>query len=135
MVQVMNAFVKQILPSAIVRDLTDAEKAAYAAPYPTMASRKPTLVWPREIPIDGQPADVHEIVSSYHDWLCETQVPKLLLWAKPGGLVTGGTVRHCEQRFPNMQTVQLDTGIHFLQEDDPHGIGRAIAAWLPDLPA
>ena len=87
LVQVFNMFVNVILPKAIVRKLTAEERAEYSAPFKSIASRKPTLVWPREIPIDGTPDDNHAVVVNYNKWLQETKIPKLLLAADPGGLI------------------------------------------------
>ncbi len=124
-----NAFVKGILPSAIVRKLTSAEKRAYAEPFPTFASRKPVAVWPKEIPIDGHPADTHRIVTDNRAWLAETEIPKLLIYAHPGGIVTDEVRQRAERDFSNLSTVDIGEGVHYLQEDAPHEIGRAIARW------
>jgi len=133
MVMVGNMFVKGILPSAIVRKLTKREKQAYAEPFPTVKSRKPVLVWPREIPIDGEPADMHDTVTAYNAWLCETHVPKLLLYADPGGLIDAHGRAMCERDFPNLESLSVGKGVHYLQEDNPHGIGEAIAEWYQRL--
>jgi haloalkane dehalogenase len=133
MISVMNVFVKQILPQAIVRDLGAEEMAVYEAPYPSVASRKPVRQWPCEIPIDGKPADVHAAVSDYSRWLQETELPKLLLHAEPGGLINAATVAWCRKSFPNLETVDIGEGIHFVQEDNPHRIGEELARWYQAL--
>jgi haloalkane dehalogenase len=129
MISVGNAFIKKVLPQAIVRPLSAEEKTFYAAPYPTVASRKPVRVWPLEIPIEGTPADTHDIVSSYSDKLKQSQIPKLLLYGEPGGLINESVVQWCQANFPNLEAVNIGPGLHYLQEDNPHGIGKAIRSW------
>ncbi len=133
MVSVMNGFVKQVLPQAIVRDLTDEEKRQYAAPYPTIASRKPTRQWPCEIPIEGKPADVHDAVSTYSQKFQQSNLPKLLFHATPGGLIQPSDVAWCEENYKNLKTVHIGDGLHFIQEDNPHLIGEEIAKWHATL--
>ena len=133
MISVMNAFVKQILPQAIVRDLSPEETAHYEAPYPTVGSRKPVRQWPCEIPIDGKPADVHSAVADYSRWLQETDLPKLLFHASPGGITDEATLAWCRESFPNLETVDIGDGIHFVQEDNPHRIGLELARWYNAL--
>jgi haloalkane dehalogenase len=130
MIQGLNVFLTKMMPGTIVRELTAEEKAYYHAPYLTWSSRKPVRVWPLEIPIDGDPADVHEAVSAYRDWLERTEVPKLLLYAHPGGIVRDKTVAWAKESLPNLETVDLGEGVHYLQEDHPHEIGEAVAAWI-----
>jgi haloalkane dehalogenase len=125
----LNVFVKRLLPRTVVRKLTAEEMAYYLEPYPTFASRRAVRQWPREIPIDGRPADVHAAVAEYHAWLQRTRIPKLLLHARPGALIHRRVVEKARQRFPSLETVDIGPGLHFVQEDNPHGIGRAIAAW------
>ncbi len=133
MVSVMNVFVKQILPQAIARKLTDEEKAQYEEPFPTVTSRKPVRQWPCEIPIEGKPKDVHDIVTTYNAKLQESQLPKLLFYAHPGGLIREETVAWCKANLPNLQTVDIGEGLHFVQEDNPHLIGEEIAKWYQAL--
>ncbi|MFQ5400597.1 MAG: haloalkane dehalogenase [Anaerolineae bacterium] len=129
-----NFFVRRMLPMMVSRKLTAAEKAAYTAPYPDEQSRKPVTVWPREIPFDGEPADVHEIVSAYHAWLQTSHLPKLLLWAKPGAIIAGETAaRQIQSEFPQTEAVFVGKGRHYIQEDHPHEIGRAIVDWYQKL--
>ncbi len=125
-----NAFVEQVLPGAILRKLGDAEKNAYRRPFLEAGeSRRPTLTWPREIPIGGEPKDVHEIVSAYAEWLDSAPVPKLFVNAEPGAILRGAQRERC-RRWPNQTEVTVK-GSHFVQEDSPDEIGQAIAAWLP----
>jgi haloalkane dehalogenase len=133
MVSVMNAFVKKVLPSAVVRDLSAEEKRRYAEPFPTVASRRPVLRWPREIPIDGAPADTHRIVSDYSGWLQATDLPKLLFYAHPGGIIGEAGLTWCRENIKGLETVDIGPGIHYLQEDAPDLIGRELAAWYKRL--
>jgi len=124
-----NTFVEGVLPGAVLRELTDAEMAKYRRPFATEADRWPTLQWPRELPIDGEPADVVEIAEAYAAWLASSEVPKLFVNAEPGALLSGEQ-RERVRSFPNQTEVTV-AGIHFVQEDSPHEIGQAIADWLP----
>ncbi len=133
MISVMNVFVKQILPKATVRKMTSAEKKINEAPYQTIASRKPLRQWPCEIPIDGKPADMHELISAYSQKLQESDLPKLLFYATPGGIITSQVLDWCKQNFKNLLTVDIGAGIHYLQEDNPHKIGEELAKWLQSL--
>lgn len=130
MVSVANMFVKQIVPQAMNRELSSAEKAHWEAPYPTIASRKPVHIWPQEIPFDGSPVDTHNIIQSYSDWLTETDLPKLLFYAHPGGTVNDEVVAWSRANMANLHTVDVGDGTHYIQEDHPHLIGKEIAAWL-----
>jgi len=128
----MNAFVEQVLPRAVVRRLRPEEMAHYRAPFPTMASRRPVRQWPREIPIDGRPADVDAIVRNYGTALKTSPVPKLLVHGRPGGIVRAPMVDWCRRRLPNLVAIDVGPGIHYLQEDAPDAIGRALARWYRD---
>lgn len=129
MISGMNMFLKQVLPQSIVRKLTDEEMGRYLAPFPTFKSRRAVRQWPCEIPIEGRPADVHDAVAAYNAWLQRTELPKLLLYAKPGALIRKRGVERARERFPHLETVDIGRGLHFVQEDNPHGIGEAIAGW------
>ena len=129
-VSLMNGFVERVLPGAVVRDLSTEEMAHYRAPYPTVRSRRPTRQWPLEIPIEGRPADVHDIVSANNTFLQRTPVPKLLLHARPGGIVREPAIAWCREHLTNLETADVGKGIHFLQEDQPHAIGRALRDWF-----
>ena len=133
-VSVLNGFVEQVLPRAVVRRLGRAEMERYREPFPTVASRRPVRQWPREIPLDGRPRDVTEVARRYNEALQASEVPKLLLYARPGGIIRESAVEWCRCRLPNLETVDVGAGIHFLQEDNPDGIGEAIAAWYRALP-
>ena len=127
-----NAFVEHVLPNfGTVRDLTAVEMNAYRAPYLEPEMRKPLLVWPNQIPINGEPADVVEIVTQYGQWLAGSPVPKLFVDADPGAILRGDAREFC-QSWPNQRAVTVK-GTHFVQEDSPDEIGRAIADWLATL--
>lgn len=132
MVLEKNIFVENVLPASVIRDLTDAEKAEYGRPYLEAGeSRRPTLTWPREIPLEGEPADVTEIVQNYADWLSASDVPKLFVNADPGTILIGAQREFC-RAWPNQTEVTV-TGSHFIQEDSPDEIGAAIADWRATL--
>ena len=124
-----NLFVEAVLPGSIIRDLTEEEKNEYRRPFLEAEHRRPTLTWPREIPLEGEPADVTEIVADYANWLSGSDIPKLFVNADPGAILTGEQREFC--RSWSNQTEITVTGNHFIQEDSPHEIGQAIADWLP----
>jgi haloalkane dehalogenase len=127
-----NVFIERILPGSILRKLSEAEMTVYRKPYLEPGeSRRPMLTWPRQIPIDGEPADVTAIVNAYGDWLMESKLPKLFVNADPGAILIGPQREFCRQ-WPNQREVTV-TGSHFIQEDSPHEIGGAIAEWLRSL--
>jgi haloalkane dehalogenase len=133
MVLERNVFVERILPSLILRQLSDDEMAEYRRPFAEPGEgRRPTLTWPRQIPLDGEPPDVDAIVRSYAEWLESSRVPKLFVKGEPGLILSdGGAVDFC-RRWP-AQTEVTVSGIHFVQEDSPDVIGQAIADWLRSL--
>jgi haloalkane dehalogenase len=132
MVLEKNIFVENVLPASVLRGLTDAEMAVYRRPFLEPGeSRRPTLTWPREIPIAGDPADVVEIVAAYGAWLAGSDVPKLFIDAEPGVILIGDQREFCRS-WPNQQEVTVK-GSHFVQEDSPDEIGRAIAEWRQGL--
>ena len=133
MISVMNIFVKNILPKAIIRNLTVEEKKYYAVPYKTVRSRKVVRQWPCEIPIDRKPADVHQVVTNYNQKLQESKLPKLLFYAKPGGLIGEKTVEWCKEKLKFLEVVDIGEGIHYLQEDNPHLIGSELAKWYKSI--
>jgi haloalkane dehalogenase len=127
-----NVFVERVLPGSVLRGLTDQEMAVYRRPYLEPGeARRPTLTWPRQIPLDGEPADVVGIVQSYVDWLSESDVPKLLVNAEPGAILVGAQREFCRS-WPNQSEVTV-SGSHFIQEDSPDEIGRALADWYRTL--
>lgn len=132
MVLEKNMFVERVLPASLLRKLTTAEHDVYRRPYLEPGeSRRPTLTWPREIPIDGEPEDVHTIVSAYAEWLSTSDVPKLFVNADPGVILSGAQREFC-RAWPNQEEVTV-RGAHFVQEDSPHEIGEAVAAFVEKL--
>jgi haloalkane dehalogenase len=123
-----NFFVETIVPRNVIRTLTAEEMTAYREPYLEREARLPTLVWPREIPIEGEPADVAAIVDNYGKWLAQSSVPKLLILGDPGAIMTGRTRDFCRS-WANQQEVTV-RGRHFLQEDSPDRIGTALADFV-----
>ena len=133
MISVMNMFITQIMPKATVRKLSEGERNYYSAPYKTIKSRKPVRQWPCEIPIEGKPEDIYEVISNYNQKLQESEIPKLLFFAKPGGLINDKMVEWCRQNLKNLRVVGIGEGIHYVQEDNPHMIGSELANWYKDL--
>ena len=129
MVLTHNVFVERVLPGSIKRKLSEEEMAEYRRPFLEPGEgRRPTLTWPREIPIEGEPADVTDIVAGYAEWLRQSPVPKLFVNADPGAILVGQQREFCRS-WPNQAEVTVP-GIHFVQEDAPDEIGQAIAGWL-----
>ncbi len=129
MVLQSNVFVERVLPGSVVRKLGEAEMAVYRKPYTEPGeSRRPTLTWPREIPIEGEPADVTAIVEGYGTWLSSSPLPKLFVNADPGAILTGPQREYC-RAWPNQREITV-AGSHFIQEDAPQEIGRTIAEFL-----
>ena len=129
MVLEKNIFIERVLPASILRDLTPAEMDTYRAPFVEPGeSRRPTLTWPRQIPIAGEPPEVVEIVRAYQNWLRATPIPKLFINAEPGAILTGGAREFC-RTFPNQSEVTV-AGSHFIQEDSPHEIADALVDWV-----
>jgi len=123
-----NMFVERVLPASILRTLEPAEIAEYRRPFAdTREARWPTLAWPREIPIDGEPLAVVERVTAYADWMAENSIPKLFVNAEPGAILVGPQREFC-RRWRNQTEVTV-SGSHFLQEDSGREIGNAIAHW------
>ena len=129
----MNMFINQLMPRAVVRKLTNVEMEHYREPFKSRKSRKPILQWPKEIPIDGKPADVHEAVATYSEKLQQSAIPKLLFYATPGGIITASKLAWAKQNLRNLKTVDVGPGIHYIQEDNPHLIGYEIGMWFREL--
>jgi haloalkane dehalogenase len=123
-----NMFVERVLPGSVLRKLTEAEMAEYRRPFANRGDRWPTLTWPRQIPIAGEPADVAEIVADYAQWIAESELPKLFVNAEPGAILIGAVRDFCRS-WKNQREVTVP-GSHFIQEDSGAAIGRAIAEWM-----
>jgi haloalkane dehalogenase len=131
MVLEKNVFVERILPASVLRGLGEAEMTVYRRPYREPGeSRRPTLTWPREIPVGGEPADVVAVVDDYGRWLSGSALPKLFINADPGTILTGSQREFC-RRWPNQREVTVK-GSHFIQEDSPAEIGGAVAAFVTE---
>ncbi|MGO1121231.1 haloalkane dehalogenase [Rhodovibrionaceae bacterium A322] len=127
-----NTFVERVLPASILRDLSEAEMAEYRRPFEQFGEdRRPTLTWPRQIPIEGEPQDVTRIVQDYADWMAENDLPKLFINAEPGSILVGPQREFC--RSWKNQTEVTVKGLHFIQEDSPDEIGRAVSDWLAKI--
>jgi haloalkane dehalogenase len=132
MALVKNTFVERVLPGSVLRKLGEAEMAVYRRPFLQAGeARRPTLTWPRQIPLDGEPADVVAVVRSYADWFAANDVPKLFINADPGAILVGAQREFC--RGWRNQTEVTVPGNHFLQEDSPDAIGAAISTWFASL--
>jgi haloalkane dehalogenase len=122
-----NFFIEVVLPKSVIRKLSDEEMSAYRRPFREREARLPTLVWPRELPIEGEPADVTSIVTEYGAWLSTSSIPKLFISADPGAQLVGRQRDFC-RTWPNQREIGVK-GIHFIQEDSPEEIGMALASF------
>jgi haloalkane dehalogenase len=128
-----NYFIEEILPNAILRTLSEEEMAEYRRPFTEPGEgRRPTLTWPRQIPIEGEPADVSAIAADYADWLGKSDVPKLFLKAEPGAILANDDLVGLVRGWPALTEVTV-AGIHFVQEDSPDEIGQAIVDWMATI--
>ncbi len=128
-----NLFVERILPASVIRELSGIEMTAYRRPFAEPGeARRPTLSWPRQLPIEGEPAEVAEAVETYERWLATGGPPKLFVNADPGTILVGRQREAC-RAWPNQREVTVK-GLHFIQEDSPGDIGAAIAEFVRDLP-
>ena len=127
-----NIFVERVLPGSVLRGLTEAEMAVYRKPFTQAGEdRRPTLTWPRQIPVAGEPADVTAIATAYGAWMAENELPKLFVNAEPGAILTGSQ-REFVRTWKNQTEVTV-AGSHFIQEDSPDEIGQALSTWLATL--
>ena len=127
-----NIFVEKVLPSSIMRELSDEEMNEYRRPFLNAGEdRRPTLSWPRQIPIEGEPQEVVEVVENYSNWLSSSDLPKLFINADPGSILTGKQREFCRS-WPNQEEVTVK-GTHFIQEDSPDEIGKAVSNFVSKL--
>ena len=127
-----NIFVEKVLPSSIIRELTNEEMNEYRRPFLNAGEdRRPTLSWPRQIPIQGEPKEVVKVVENYSNWLSSSDLPKLFINADPGSILTGKQREFCRS-WPNQEEVTVK-GTHFIQEDSPNEIGKAVASFVSQL--
>jgi haloalkane dehalogenase len=134
MVQVANIFITKMLQDMILRKLTKEEMEYYAAPYPTIKSRKPLLQWPLAVPFDGnKPKDVAKAISSWHEWLMNSEIPKLFFYVSPGVGIKEKDVKIIMDNMKNLKSIDLGKGLHFIQEDYPHEIGEELSKWYQQI--
>jgi len=126
-----NMFIEAVLPSSVIRTLTDTEMDAYRAPHLESDDRQPLLNWPRQIPIQGEPQNVVELATQYSTFMAGSDIPKLFINADPGSILVGAQREFCRS-WPNQQEVTVK-GTHFIQEDSPVEIGQAVASWLKGI--
>lgn len=132
MVLEKNVFVEKVLPNSVLRGLTEAEMAVYRRPFAEPGeARRPTLTWPRQIPIGGEPPEVVALVKDYQAWLTSSPLPKLFINADPGSILVGKQRETC-RKWKNQEEVTVK-GLHFIQEDSPHEIGEALANFLQKI--
>ncbi len=128
-----NMFIENVMPGAVARGLTGEVMDHYREPFKEPRSRKPIWRWPNDIPIEGEPADVVAVVETYNKKLQQSQLPKLLFYATPGGLTSPSVVEWCRNHLKDLKTVDIGPGIHYLQEDNPDLIGSELAHWYQNL--
>ena len=126
-----NLFIEGVLPNAIIRHLTETEMDIYRKPFLKEIDRRPTLDWPRQIPINNEPEEVCKIVDDYSSWMSINEIPKLFINADPGSILTGKQREFC-RKWKNQQELTVK-GNHFIQEDSPNEIGEAISKWYRNL--
>ena len=126
-----NLFIEGVLPNAIIRNLTETEMDIYRKPFLKEIDRRPTLDWPRQIPINNETEDVCKIVDDYSSWMSINEIPKLFINADPGSILTGKQREFC-RKWKNQQELTVK-GNHFIQEDSPNEIGEAISKWYRNL--
>ena len=132
MVLEKNLFVERLLPGSVLDPLLEEVLDVYRRPYREVGeSRRPTLTWPREIPFDGEPANVAAIIEANREWLAGPAIPKLFVNADPGSILVGRQREVCRS-FENQTEVTV-RGLHFIQEDSGEAIGEATASWLRSL--
>jgi len=133
MLSVANIFINKMIPELVVRKLTKEEFDHYKEPFPTIKSRKPVRVWPQELPISGEPKRVHVKQVAWIKWFESSKIPKLCLYAHPGGILKDKEIEYLRNKLTNTKFADVGKGIHFIQEDNPHGIGNAILKWYKTI--
>jgi len=123
-----NIFVERVLPGSVLRGLTEEEMNVYRRPFLNKEDRRPTLDWPNQIPIEGSPKDVVEVVNNYSKFFMKNETPKLFINADPGAILIGKQREFCRS-WPNQSEITVP-GSHFIQEDSPDLIGEGILNWL-----
>jgi haloalkane dehalogenase len=127
-----NYFIELVLPNSVIRELTPSEMDVYRRPFLNAGEdRRPTLTWPRQIPIEGEPQEVVEVVTTYAEWLSQSDIPKLFINAEPGAILVGKARDFC-RTWQNQEEITVK-GNHFIQEDSPDEIGQSIASFIRKL--
>ena len=126
-----NVFIEGVLPSGVVRPLSDEEMTEYRRPFLRIEDREPLLRMPIELPIAGDPPEAWAKAQNYMAWLLASDEPKLFFWMSPGAIIGEARAKNLSEILKNTKTVYLGPGVHYVQEDHPHEIGREVAAWLP----
>lgn len=129
-----NFFLASVLPGGMHHQLTDEERAAYNAPYPDARSRRPIWAWVTQIPIAGEPSDVHDVLVANLAWLETTRTPRLLLYGDPGAIIDRDSLAAIAARCPGLVTRPVGPGLHFLPEDQPSAIAELLSAWAAGEP-
>lgn len=128
-----NTMIERVIPNAMLRPITQVEHDHYRKPFLEKGDREVLLRVPSELPIAGSPKDVWDLAVKYHEWLLESEVPKLLLWAKPGRLIVQEKAEWYLERLKNVRGVFVGDGLHFLEEDHPRLMGRELVEWIAEL--
>lgn len=124
-----HMFIEELLPQLILRTLGADAMEAYRLPYGEKDARTPLLTWPRQLPIAGWPQDTHRLMKGISNYMQTSQTPMLLLYAQPGLLISPELVKHYQAVIPHLETAYIGAGLHFIQEDQPDAIGRALSDW------
>ena len=130
-----NVFIERVLPASVARQFSDEEMAVYRAPFPDPESRLPMLALPRDLPIEGEPADMDAALKSSLAALVASTYPKLLFVGDPGVLVSPAYAADFAAKLRHAAVVQFRSGRHNLQEDQPEAIGRSVAGWIAGIEA
>ena len=128
-----NAFLNNFLPGLVMRKLEKSEIQIYKAPFQKLSHRKPMLIWPREIPINGKPHGTYQVVKKYSDFLKHSNIPKLLMFGEPGAMIRKKEVNWAKKHLKNLTSYSVGYGLHFLQEDQPDKIGLRLKDWLLEI--
>ena len=129
-----NVFVENVLPGGVLRPFTEKEMTHYRAPYLDPPTREPLYIWPNEVPIEKEPADVFAVTDAYHAWLVQDErVPKLLFYANPGAIIGEELAGWYKSHLKNLRSVDIGEGRHYLQEDHPHEIGMELGKWMREV--
>jgi haloalkane dehalogenase len=130
---VLNDFIRVMLPMSVNRQLTDEERRRYAEPYPTLRSRKPLRMWPRQLPVEGKTTPVSELIEADNEKLRASPLPKLILYGTKNASLDDERAEWCHQNIKNVELVEIEGANYLMQEDDPQAIGEKLATWYAAL--